>query len=91
MLPAGCSDSPQLDCVDRATYLHDMFLASDTTVAVLTDVPNSGPSNAPVPFPDAVDTQEIAAGLTHGGRQPGPGGEHPGPERRSPRAPPWTR
>jgi len=56
MLPAGCSDLPQLDCVDRATYLHDMFLASDTTVAVLTDVPNSGPSNAPVPFPDAVDT-----------------------------------
>ena len=67
MLPAGCSDSPQLDCVDRATYLHDMFLASDTTVAVLTDVPNSGPSNAPLPFPDAVATQEITAGLTHGG------------------------
>ncbi|HEY5250315.1 MAG TPA: amidohydrolase family protein [Acidimicrobiales bacterium] len=67
MLPAGCSDNPRLDCVDRATYLHDMFLASDTTVAVLTDVPNSGPSNAPVPFPDALDTQEIAAGLTHGG------------------------
>ncbi len=67
MLPAGCSDSPQLDCVDRATYLHDMFLASDTTVAVLTDVPNSGPSNAPIPFPDAVDTQEVVAGLTHGG------------------------
>jgi predicted TIM-barrel fold metal-dependent hydrolase len=67
MLPSGCSDQPQLDCVDRATYLHDMFLASDTTVAVLTDVPNSGPANAPVPFPDALSTQEIAAGLTHGG------------------------
>ena len=67
MLPAGCTDDPQLDCVDRATYLHDMFLASDTTVAMLTDVPNSGPSNAPIPFPDAVDTQEITAGLTHGG------------------------
>jgi predicted TIM-barrel fold metal-dependent hydrolase len=67
MLPAGCTDSPQLDCVDRATYLHDLFLASDTTVAVLTDVPNSGPANAPIPFPDAVDTQTIAAGLTHGG------------------------
>ena len=67
MLPAGCSDDPQLDCVDRATYLHDMFLASDTTVAVLTDVPNSGPSNAPIPFPDAVATQSLTAGLTHGG------------------------
>jgi len=67
MLPAGCPDVPQLDCVDRASYLHDLFLASDTTVAVLTDVPNSGPANAPVPFPDAVTTQQIAAGLTHGG------------------------
>jgi hypothetical protein len=67
MLPADCTDDPQLDCVDRATYLHDLFLASDTTVAVLTDVPNSGPSNAPIPFPDAVATQEIAAGFTHGG------------------------
>src|SRR6202046_3772355 len=43
MLPSGCTDTPQLDCVDRATYLHDLFLASDTTVAILTDVPNSGP------------------------------------------------
>jgi hypothetical protein len=67
MLPAGCTDDPRLDCVDRATYLHDMFLASDTTVAVLTDVPNSGPSNAPIPFPEAMDTQQILAGLAHGG------------------------
>jgi hypothetical protein len=67
MLPAGCTDSTQLDCVDRASYLHDLFLASDTTVAVLTDVPNSGPSNAPIPFPEALSTQEITAGLTKGG------------------------
>ena len=85
MLPPGCTDKPQLDCVDRATYLHDLFLASDTTVAVLTDVPNSGPSNAPIPFPDAVSTQEIAAGLTAGRRQSGAGGEHHRPERRTPR------
>ena len=67
MLPAACSDSPLLDCVDRAAYLHDMFLASDTTMAMLTDVPNSGPSNAPVPFSQALDTQQITADLTHGG------------------------
>jgi hypothetical protein len=67
MLPSGCTDSPQLDCVDRATYLHDLFLASDTTVAVLTDVPNSGPSNAPIPFPEALSTQQITEGLAHGG------------------------
>lgn len=67
MLPAGCTDNPQLDCVDRANYLHDLFLASDTTVAVLTDVPNSGPTNAPIPYADALSTQEITAGLTKGG------------------------
>ena len=67
MLPPGCTDTPQLDCVDRATYLHDLFLASDTTVAVLTDVPNSGPSNAPIPFPEALSTQQITAGLARGG------------------------
>ncbi len=67
MLPAGCTDSSQLDCVDRASYLHDLFLASDTTMAVLTDVPNSGPSNAPIPFPEALGTQQIAASLTGGG------------------------
>jgi hypothetical protein len=67
MLPPGCTDNPQLDCVDRATYLHDLFLASDTTVAVLTDVPNSGPSDAPIPFPEALSTQQITDGLVHGG------------------------
>jgi hypothetical protein len=67
MLPSGCTDNPALDCVDLATYLHDMFLASDTTVAILTDVPNSGASTAPMPFPEALSTQEITAGLVHGG------------------------
>ena len=67
MLPPGCTDTSQLDCVDRANYLHDLFLASDTTVAVLTDVPNSGPSNAPIPFADALSTRDITAGLTGGG------------------------
>jgi predicted TIM-barrel fold metal-dependent hydrolase len=67
MLPPGCADTPQLDCVDRANYLHDLFLASDTTVAVLTDVPNSGPSNAPIPFTDALSTRTVTNELTAGG------------------------
>lgn len=67
MLPAGCTDSSQLDCVNRATYLHDLFLASDTTVAMLTDLPNSGPLNAAIPFPEALKTQQITGGLVHGG------------------------
>jgi len=67
MLPAGCTEDPRLDCVDRAAYLHDLFLASDTTVAMLSDVPNSGPANAAVPFPDALSTKRITATLTGGG------------------------
>jgi len=67
MLPAGCTDNARLDCVDRATYLHDVFLASDTTMAILTDVPNSGPPTAPIPFPEAMNTQLILEGLAHGG------------------------
>jgi len=67
MLPAGCTDDPKLDCVDRATYLHDLFLASDTTVAMLSDVPNAGTATAPVPFPDALSTQQITTGLARGG------------------------
>jgi hypothetical protein len=62
MLPPGCTDS-----VDRAAYLHDLFLASDTTVAILTDLPNSGPSTAPVPFTEALKSQQITEGLVHGG------------------------
>ncbi|HLN04866.1 MAG TPA: amidohydrolase family protein [Acidimicrobiales bacterium] len=67
MLPPDCVDNDKLDCVDRTAYLHDVFLASDTTMAMLTDVPNSGPSNAPVPFPQAIGTQELTAGLARGG------------------------
>jgi predicted TIM-barrel fold metal-dependent hydrolase len=63
----SCAATNQLECADRANYLHDMFLASDTTVAVLSDVPNSGPSDAPIPFPDALGSQQLAAQLTHGG------------------------
>ena len=66
MLPQ-CAAADPFECADRAEYLHDMFLASDTTVAMLTDVPNSGPDDAPLPFSDAVATQEFAASLTHDG------------------------
>jgi len=67
MLPPDCVAGDPLECVNRASYLHDIFLASDTTVALLSDVPNSGPDDAPIPFADAVGTQQLAAELTHGG------------------------
>jgi len=66
MVPA-CGAANPLDCASRAAYLHDVFLASDTTVAMLSDVPNSGPADAPVPFADQLGTQDFAAQLTHGG------------------------
>lgn len=67
LVPAGCVEADPLTCLDRIAYLHDMFLASDTTVALLSDVPNSGPDDAPIPFDDALGTQALAASLTTGG------------------------
>jgi uncharacterized protein len=67
MLPPDCQAADPLECVNRASYLHDVFLASDTTVALLSDVPNSGPGDAPIPFAEAVGTQQLAAQLTQGG------------------------
>jgi predicted TIM-barrel fold metal-dependent hydrolase len=67
LVPAGCVEDDRYDCLDRAAYLHDMFLASDTTIALLSDVPNSGPDDAPMPFDDALGTQSLAASLTTGG------------------------
>ena len=62
-----CGASNRLECASRAAYLHDIFLGSDTTVAMLSDVPNSSPIDAPVPFADQLGTQQLAAQLTHGG------------------------
>lgn len=67
LVPAGCVEADPLACLDRIAYLHDMFLASDTTVALLSDVPNSGPDDAPIPFDDALGTQALADALTTGG------------------------
>ena len=67
MVPADCMADDRLECLNRASYLQSLFLGSDTTVALLSDVPNSGDSDAPMPFGDAVGTQQFAAQLTHGG------------------------
>jgi predicted TIM-barrel fold metal-dependent hydrolase len=66
MLPA-CDAENQLECASRAAYLHDLFLASDTTVAMVSDVPGSGPDDFALPFADQLGTQQLAAQLTHGG------------------------
>ena len=63
LVPAGCVAADPYECVDRISYVHDLFLASDTTVSLLSDVPNSGDGDAPVPFLDKVGTKEFAASL----------------------------
>ncbi|MGH3225653.1 MAG: amidohydrolase family protein, partial [Streptosporangiaceae bacterium] len=68
MVPPDCAAANPLTCVDRAAYLHDMFLASDTTVALLSDLPSTGESNDPLPFSAADDTWQLASSLTRGGQ-----------------------
>jgi uncharacterized protein len=67
MLPPDCTASNPLTCVDRSAYLHDVFLASDTTVALLSDLPSKGASTDALPFADAEGTLQMANALTRGG------------------------
>jgi hypothetical protein len=68
LVPAGCAEADPFRCVDRTAYLHDMFLASDTTMALLSDVPNSGPLDAPVPWAEKLETKQLADALSVGGQ-----------------------
>lgn len=67
LVPDDCTEADPYRCVDRTAYLYDMFLASDTTMTLLSDVPNSGPSDAPLPWEAKRDTRELADALAGGG------------------------
>ncbi|MEO6318346.1 MAG: amidohydrolase family protein [Acidimicrobiales bacterium] len=67
LVPAGCAEADPYRCVDRTAYLHDMFLASDTTITLLSDVPNSGPLDAPMPWAEKRETRQLAESLAAGG------------------------
>ena len=67
LVPAGCTEDDPYRCLDRTSYLHDLFLASDTTVSLLSDVPNSGDVDAPLPWQAKRDTRSLAESLTGGG------------------------
>lgn len=67
LAPASCTEGDPFLCLDRLSYVQDLFLASDTTVAMLSDVPNSGPADAPLPYDDKVTTQDFARSLVDGG------------------------
>jgi predicted TIM-barrel fold metal-dependent hydrolase len=68
LVPAGCAETDPYRCLDRTAYLHDMFLASDTTLTLLSDVPNSGPMDAPMPWEEKRETKQLADSLTVGGQ-----------------------
>lgn len=67
LVPEGCQEADPLRCLDRVSYVRDMFLGSDTTVAMLSDVPNSGAHDAPVPFDDKVGTREFVESVSGDG------------------------
>lgn len=69
LVPAGCDEADPYRCVDRTAYLHDMFLASDTTMALLSDVPNSGPLDAPLPWEEKRETRRLATALAAPGAE----------------------
>ena len=56
LVPADCTASNRLTCLDRSAYLHDMFLASDTTMALLSDLPSTSASTDVIPFAAAEGT-----------------------------------
>ncbi|MGE0794996.1 MAG: amidohydrolase family protein [Acidimicrobiia bacterium] len=63
LVPPGCAEGDPFRCLDRTAYLHDLFVASDTTLALLSDVPNSGPEDAPVPWEAKRETRRLAEAL----------------------------
>jgi len=67
LAPDGCQEADPYVCLDRQSYVEAMFLFSDTTVAMLSDVPNSGDADAPVPFEDKRGTQDLVESVTEGG------------------------
>jgi hypothetical protein len=69
LVPAGCVEADPYRCVDRTAYLHDMFLASDTSISLLSDVPNSGPLDAPMPWEGKRETRQLADSLATGGEE----------------------
>ncbi len=54
-------------CLDQAHYVRDLFLASDTTMALLSDVPNGGDADAPLPYAEKLSTAELVATLAGAG------------------------
>ena len=53
-----CGESNPLECLSSKHYVEEIFLNSDTTMAVLTHVPST-PGGEPLPMEDAVATRAL--------------------------------
>ncbi|MCI0857045.1 MAG: hypothetical protein J4N98_10160, partial [Chloroflexi bacterium] len=65
-LNPGCSDD-DLECFSRYGYLRDIFLESDTTVAVLSDTPSPTDASDPLTFDEMQRSRDIIDTLSSGG------------------------
>ena len=54
-----CSEPDRLDCLSRYHYAHDIFLESDTAIAVLSDTPSANDSQDPLNFDEMKRTRDI--------------------------------
>ena len=55
----SCMEADKLDCISRFYYAHDIFLESDTTLAVLSDTPTSTDNSDPLNFDEMKRTRDI--------------------------------
>ena len=55
----SCMEADKLDCISRFYYAHDIFLESDTTMAVLSDTPTSTDNSDPLNFDEMKRTRDI--------------------------------
>jgi predicted TIM-barrel fold metal-dependent hydrolase len=59
-----CTEADKLDCLSRYYYAHDIFLESDTSIAVLSDTPSSSDTSDPLNFDDMKRTRDILNDLS---------------------------
>ena len=60
---SGCGDADFVDCFDADHYIRELFVNSDTAVAVLSQVP-AVPGNSPLETEEAAVTREIVNRMT---------------------------
>ncbi len=59
-----CAEADKLDCLSRYYYAHDIFLESDTSIAVLSDTPSASDSDDPLNFDEMKRTRDILNDLS---------------------------